>query len=155
MFLPRVQLLADKRPARLPQDPLLRQLVRGWVIPDLHAWRERVDVFDEVVVEEGDAAFDGVGHFGAVGEVGEEEVWESGFVPEVLGRVEGVPFLGHFLAGEDGDGFDHGGLRGEGTEVGVGPGGEGKVGEGHCVGEGGDGGGEVGGDGGAVVACPG
>ena len=85
MFLPGIQLLRDERPTRLPQHPLLRQRVRVGIVSDFQAWGQGVDVFDEVVVEEGDAAFDRMRHFGAVGEVGEEEIWEGGFVPDVLG----------------------------------------------------------------------
>lgn len=82
------------------------------------------------MIEEGDAAFDRMGHFCAVGEVCEEEVWEGGLVPEVLGGVEGVPFLGHERARTDGDVVDEGFLGGEGTVGSGGPGGEGEVGEG-------------------------
>lgn len=87
-----------------------------------------------------------MGHFGAVGEVGEEHVWQSGLIPDVLGGVEGMPFRGHEVPDADGDVFDHRHLRGERAEVGGGPGGEEEMGEGHCVGEGGDGGGELGRD---------
>ena len=65
-----------------------------------------------------------------------------------------MPFLGHEVPGADVDVFDHGYLWGEGAEVGGCPWGEGEVGERHCESEGGDGGREVGRDGGAVVAGP-
>lgn len=155
MLLPRVKLLSDERTTGLPQDPLLRQLVGFGIIADLHAGRQGVDVFDEVVVEEGDTAFDGMGHFGAVGEVGEEQVREGGLVPDVLGGVEGVPLGGHEVPDANGDVLDHGDLWGKGAEVGGCPGGEEEVREGHGVDERGDGAGESRWNLGAVVAGPG
>ncbi len=138
MLLPRIKLVGDERPTGLPQDPLLRQLVGFGIIADLHAGRQRVDVFDKVVVEEGDAAFDRMGHFGAVGEVGKQQVWEGRLVPHILGGVEGVPFGGHEVPDADGDVLDHGDLGIEGPEAGVCPGSEEEVGKCHGVDEGGD-----------------
>lgn len=155
MLLPRIELVGDERPTRLPQDPLLRQLVGFGIIADLHAGRQGVDVFDEVVVEEGNAAFDGMGHFGAVGEVGKQHIWEGRLIPDVLGGVEGVPFGGHEMPDADGDVLDHGDLGAEGAEAGGCPGSEEEVGEGHGVDEGGDGCRESGWHLGAVVAGPG
>ncbi len=87
MFLPRIQLLRNKRPGRLSQNPFLRQQPRIRVISDLHTRRQPVHVFHQLVIEEWHATFNGMRHFGAVGEVGEEHVWESGLVPDVLGGV--------------------------------------------------------------------
>ena len=87
MFLPRVQLLRNKRPGRLSQNPFLRQFPRLWIISNLHTRWQSVHIFHKMVIEEGHAAFNGMRHFGAVGEVREEHVWESGLVPDVLGGV--------------------------------------------------------------------
>lgn len=59
--------------------------------------RDGIDVFREVMVEERRAAFDGVRHFAAVAETGQEHVLEIRFAPDVLGRVCCVPGLLHLL----------------------------------------------------------
>ena len=68
--------------------------------------------------------------------------------------MERVPFGAHEVPDALVHVFDHGDLRGEGAVAGC-PGGEGEVRECHCLGEGGDVGGELGWDAGAVVAGPG
>lgn len=111
MLLPRIQLVRNKRPTRLPQDPLLGQLSRFRVIADLHAGREGVDVFHEGMVEEGDTTFDGVRHLSPVGQIGEEHVGESGLVPDVQGGMQGMPLGADEAADTDIDVLDDGDLR--------------------------------------------
>ena len=65
-----------------------------------------------MVVEEGRAAFDAMGHFAAVAEVGEDQVVQVGFGEGVEGGVEGLPLRGHLVEDWRGDGFHVGVLRG-------------------------------------------
>lgn len=128
MFLPRIQFVRDEGSARLTQDPFLRHGVGFGVVAYLHAGGQVVDVLHKVVVEKGDTAFDGVGHLGSVGEVGEEQVRESGFVPDVLGAVEGMPFGAHQVAHSFVNVLDYGDLWQEMAEAAC-PRSEGKGGE--------------------------
>ena len=136
MLLALVNLLRDERSARFPQDPLFNHLSARGVVADFHTGRESVDVFREDVVEERRPAFDGVRHFHPVAHAGEDPVREGALDPDVLRRVEGVPFGVHEIEHVDVGCVGSGLLAAEGS-VAFRPGRE----MGHCDGP------HVGGDG--------
>lgn len=74
MLFPLVELIGDERLAGLAENPLLHQCVTLRVVLDLEAWWDAVDIFHEVVIQEGCPAFDGMRHFSAVPDAGKQQV---------------------------------------------------------------------------------
>ncbi len=95
ILLALINLLRDERFARFPQDPLLNHPSACGIVADFHTGRESVDVFHEDVIEERRSAFDGVRHFHPVAHAGEDPIGEGALDPDVLRRVERVPFGVH------------------------------------------------------------
>ena len=77
VLLARVELVRDEGFGGFAEDPLVDEAGGlGGVAPDFGAGREGVDVLGQVVVEERGAGLEGVRHFGAVAEAGQEVVGE-------------------------------------------------------------------------------
>lgn len=92
-----VNLATDERLARLTKDVLFYQLIRVPIIPELEAWWNTIDIFDQTIVKEWRPSLHRVRHLGAVTDAGEEEVWQMAFVPCVQRRVERMPLGSHEL----------------------------------------------------------
>src|ERR1700744_2403987 len=77
MLLPAVDGIRDDIANGFPEHILLRHAV------DFLTDRQRADDFDNMVIEKGDAAFDGVRHLHAIAEHGEDVVRKQGLGPEI------------------------------------------------------------------------
>src|SRR5882757_6394640 len=84
MLLPAIDGIRDDVADCFPENILFRHAM------DFLIYRLRADDFDDMVVEKGDAAFDGMPHLHAVAEHGQDVVGQHGLRPEIERDVYGI-----------------------------------------------------------------
>ncbi len=95
MLFPLVELFGDKRLARFSKNPLLNYFPTCWVVSNLHAWREVVDVLGQDMVKERRSALNRVRHLHTVSHTSKDQIRQNTLGPNVLACMQWVPFRVH------------------------------------------------------------